>query len=71
MSSSSVHPNSRRLRSLESGAVCKIEIHLPVDTAALVYEAAVECDASISDTMASLIHCGLQSENETIPKKTA
>lgn len=35
--------------------MCRVEVRLPIDTAALVYEVAVESDATISATMASLI----------------
>lgn len=42
--------------------MCSIEVRLPVDTAALVYETAVQSGATISATLTSLINDSLKTE---------
>lgn len=62
MSFSPANRGRPRLRPLEPGSVCRVEVRLPVDTAALVYETAVKSDATISATMATLINDALKPE---------
>lgn len=62
VSFSPAHRGRPRLRPPEPGSVCRVEVRLPVDTAALVYETAVKSDATISATVAALINDVLKPE---------
>lgn len=59
---SPAHRGRPRLRTPEPGSVCRVEVRLPVDTAALVYETALENNSTLSATVELLINDALKPE---------